>query len=228
MWRAEKEKSMKCVKTLGLAAMAAMALMAFVGVGSPSAAVLCKTAGTGTPTGTTCPAGWAVSVGSEVHMVSEEKPVTTSTFKTITCDESTLSFTVDNEGSETESVKGPVGTLTAAGNCNCTVAIVKSGSFEIHWISGTHNGTVTDGGLTETVQCSTIFGPVHCAYVTENDDVGTLTGSATTGSTATLDITFGVKREATTKEGALCDEEAIWHVKYKVTTPDVLNVTGHT
>ncbi len=217
---------MKYVKMLGLAAVAAAALMAFVGASSASATVLCKTEITASGN---CPTGWAVPTTEEIHAVSEtEKPTLTSTFKTITCDESTVGGKATTEGSATTTASGPVEALTFTTNCTCTVAVIQRGTLEIHAIGDTGNGTLTSNGATVTVQCSSIFGPVHCLYVTENDHMGTLTGSKTTGGTATMDITTEVKRETTTKEGTLCDEEAIWHAKYKVTTPDTLNIATAT
>ncbi len=213
---------MKLVKSLGLAAVAAAALMAFVGASSASATVLCKTK---VNAAGFCPKGWVMASGEEIHAVSElEKPTTTSTFKTITCDQSTFSGKVENPGSATNTVKGPIETFTVTGNCNCTVVIIQTGTFEVHAKDDKGDGTLTSNGLTKTVQCSSIFGPVHCLYVSENEDWGTLTGSTTTGGTATIDITAEVKPETTTKEGTLCSEEAIWHAKFSVTKPDTLDV----
>ncbi len=213
---------MKYVKMLGLAAIAAAALMAFVGASSASATVLCKTK---VNAAGFCPKGWVMAQGEEIHAVSEtENPTLTSTFKTVTCEESTVKGEVEVKGDAANTVKGPVLTLTFTKNCNCTVTVIKAGTLEVHAKDDKGNGTLTSNGATVTVQCSSIFGPVHCLYVTENDDMGTLTGSTTTGGTATMDITTEVKREETVKEGALCDEEAVWHAKYKVTTPDTLDV----
>ncbi len=215
---------MKCVKTLGPLAVASVGLMAFVGATSASATVLCKTEIN--PDGT-CPAGWAVGANEEIHAVSEtEKPTLTTNFKTLTCDESTMGWTPDSEGDATHTVKGPVSALTFTGSCTCTVVVLKSGTLELHAIGSTGNGTLTSNGIELTAQCSSLFGAVHCLYVTENDDLGTVTGSKATGGTATLDITFELKRAKTTKEGTFCDEEAIWHAKYKVTNRDTLNVSG--
>jgi hypothetical protein len=211
---------MKYVKMLGLAAVAAAALMAFVGASSASATVLCTTKVGNGP----CPAAWILPAGSELHAASEtEKPTLTSTFKTITCNESTVGGKTSNAGSASETVKGPVETLTFTGSCTCTVAVLKTGTLEIH-ASGGGNGTLTSNGAEVTVQCSSIFGPVHCIYVTENKDLGTLTGSSTTGGQATMDITTEVKRAKTTTEGTLCDEEAIWHAKYTITNHTTLDV----
>jgi hypothetical protein len=222
---------MKYVKILGLAAVAAAALMAFVGASTASATVLCKTEGikNGTQTtGTTCPSGWAFE--GEIHAVFEPtvalpKAKLTTAFKNIECEESTVTGKTTNEGSATETVDGKVEVLTF-GKCNCEVVVIKTGTLELHWIENSHNGTLTSNGAEVTAQCESVFGPVHCIYVTENTDLGTLTGSATTGGTATMDIeSANIPR---LKTDPLCAETAKWDAKYKVTTPDALNVTGHT
>ena len=101
---------MKYVKTLSLAAVAAAALMAFVGASTASATVLCKTPGTGSPTGTVCPAGEAYPKETEVHAVSEGNVVLTtgSEFTEITCKKGTVIGKAGDEGSATETVTGSV------------------------------------------------------------------------------------------------------------------------
>jgi hypothetical protein len=220
----QRRKHRKHLQTLGLAAVAAAALMAFVGGSTASASVLCKTKVASN--GGLCPAGWGYE--GEIHAVSEEPSITTASFKTVECQESTLRVQM-TEGTKTgtETPHGVLTELTATKNCNCTVVISKEhlGELELHAIGDTGNGTITLNGLTETVSCNTIFGTVHCNYLAENDDLGTLTGSSTTGGAPTMDITAEVGREPTS---GLCDEEAIWHIKYVVTTPSVLDVATRT
>ena len=214
---------MKYLKMLGLAAVAAAALMAFVGGSTASATVLCKTTPTKpqTPEGTTCPPNQAYPAGTKIHAVNEEHTVLTTEFLNVTCTESTVEGETENEGSATETVKGPITVLTFNG-CNCTVNVLKRGSLEVHWIEGTHNGTLKSSGAEVTVECSTIFGKVHCIYTTNATDLGTLTG----GKTATMDISSaGIPRVTTS---ALCDPTSNWDAKYNITTPDELYVAGHT
>jgi len=207
---------MKFLKVLGLAAVAAAALMAFVGAQTASATVLCKVQGTGATTGTTCPEGEAYSSGQEIHAVLDPgtKATLKTEFKTIECTESTVKGSTSAEVEET--LSGPEGTLTFGG-CNCTVTVLKAGTVSITWISGTHNATLKSNGSESTVSCSTIFGTVHCIYVTENTDLGTLTG----GNPATLDANAEIPRLATS---ALCSAKALWEAKYEVTTPKPLYV----
>lgn len=218
---------MKLVKMPGLAAVATAALMAFAGAGTASATVLCTTA----PISGVCPAGFAYT--GEIHAVSEEKPKLTTSFKNIECEESTVRERSEAEGDATHTVGGLVEVLTFTGKCNCTVAVLQQGVWELHAIAGNTNGTLTSSGVEMTTQCSTIFGTMHCIYYTEHDDLGTLTSSGATGGTATIDTTVETRRLFTEEEEneintALCEEEAIWHVKYKVTTPDTLYVANST
>jgi len=207
---------MKYVKMLGLAAVAAAALMAFVGASSASASVLCKTAPNAEGK---CAAGWGFS--GEIHATTTEKPKLTSTFKTVECDESTVKGNAtEGTGSPTETPNGAA-TLSFTGHCNCTVVVASGGTLEIHAIGDTGNGTVTSNGATVTIQCSTIFGAVHCNYVTNNKDIGTLVG----GTPATMNITIKIEEEATS---SLCDAEATWHGNYSVTTPTGLWVATST
>jgi hypothetical protein len=214
---------MKYVKMLVLAVAAAAALAAFIGGSMASATVLCSEPGTGSPTGTTCPANKAYVTGTEIHAILDPgtKSVTTTSFLNIECTSSTLAGKTGGEGSATETVSITLETVTFGG-CNCPVTILEKGTLEIHWIEGSHNGTVTSTGLEETVNCSTIFGTVHCIVRTGATDLGTLTG----GNPATLDITSAdIPRTST---NALCDETYNWDAKYEITTPRPLFVSGHT
>ena len=224
---------MKYVKMLGLAAVAAAALMAIVGSSTASATVLCAaepTNGNPATKGTVCPTNFAYIAGTEIHAVLD--PGTgpaklTTAFKNIECEESTVSGSTENEGSAAETVKGKVATLTF-GKCNCEVKVLeeggkqKAGTLEVHWIPDTFNGTLTSNGAEVTANCSTIFGTVHCIYVTENTDLGTLTG----GNPATMDIeSANIPRLSTS---GLCAETAKWDAKYEVTSPKPLYVADHT
>jgi hypothetical protein len=209
---------MKYVKMLGLAAVAAAALMAFVGASTASATVLCKSAG-----GTTCPAGEAYGANTTIHAVNTGTVKLDTSFKTIECTGSTVQGETENEGSATETVKGKTGgTLTFTG-CNCTVTVLNAGTLEIHWIEGGSNGTVTSSGSETTTSCKTIFGTVHCIYVTNGTHVGTLTG----GNPATLSASATIPVDAEHSNG-LCPQESKWTANYEVTSPTPLFVTGHT
>jgi hypothetical protein len=221
---------MKYVKMLSLAAVAAAALMAFVGASTASATVLCKTPGTGTPTGTTCPANQAYPAGTEIHAVSEGNLVLTtgSEFTEITCKKSTIKGLTSNEGSATETVKvtGSASTITweecSTPNGGCTVTTVKPGTLEVHWIEGTHNGTLTSTGAEITSNCASIFGNIHCIYQAANEDLGTVTG----GAPATADFESTPVNIVSTS--GLCPSGPKWDAKYQITSPNPLYVAGHT
>jgi hypothetical protein len=210
---------MKYVKMLGLAAVAAAALMAFAGASSASASVLCKTK---VNANGNCPAGWGYS--GEIHAVTEEPSVLTGT-TSMECKESTISGNLtEGTATSTETPNGAV-TVFSIGTCNCEMIMVKTGTLELHAIKDTGNGTLTSNGTELTINCSTIFGKVHCIYITSNTDLGELTGSTTTGATPTIDITAEIPQAVTS---SLCSERTVWHAKYKVTTPDTLDVATAT
>jgi hypothetical protein len=223
-----RRKLMKYVKMLGFAAIATAALMAFAGASTASATVLCKTPGTGSPTGANCPAGQTYGAGAEIHMVSEGDIVFTtgSSFTEMTCKESTITAKTTNEGSTTETVTASIEaknfTWAACSTPNgfCTTTTVTGGTLEIHWIEGTHNGTVTDNGLVITSSCATNFGTIHCIYEPANEDIGTLTG----GGTATADFENTPINIVATS--GLCPEAPKLDAKYEITTPKPLYVTG--
>jgi len=219
---------MKYVKMLGLAAIAAAALMAFVGASSASATVLCTVEGTGTPTGTTCPANEAYKAETEIHAVNKGV-VKLDGALVIECNKSTIKGNTTSEGSATETVGGPITTLTFE-ECTCEVKVLKAGSLEVHWINpvdeggketGSHNGTLTSSGAEVTVLCKTIFGNVHCIFTTNATDIGTLTGGNPAIATANAILTQA-------KTDSLCPSEPRWTATYEVTTPKPLFVAGHT
>jgi len=212
---------MKYIKMFGLVAVAAVALMAFVGASSASATVFCKTTGTGTPTGTTCPANQAYPAGTTTHEVSEGAVHLTTEFQNIECKKSIIEVEIEKEGGATETLKGPVKKLTFE-ECNCTVTVLKGGTQEFHWISGTHSGTITSSGGEVTATCNTIFGTEHCIYTTENTDVGDVTG----GEEAAVDIEGNEVIRLPTS--GLCAGQGNWHGHYKVESPKPLYIAAHT
>ena len=220
---------MRCLKTLALAALATAALMAFGGASSASATVPCKTNVVGSPTGTTCPANQAYPAGTEIHLVSEGNVVLTtgSEFTELTCKKSTIIAKSNNEGSATETVKASIEAKNFTwGECStptgpCTYTTVKGGTLEIHWIEGTHNGTLTSNGLEFTSSCNSIFGSIHCIYEPATEHIGTITG----GNPATTDIESTPINIIST--GGLCPSGSILDVKYEVTSPKPLYVAGH-
>jgi hypothetical protein len=150
-------------------------------------------------------------------------------FGTVTCTTGVTKGT-PNAQSDAATVTGPISTLTfgaprgtneeesSCENGAATINVLKRGSLEIHVIGTGPNGTLTSSGAEVTV---TKFG-IHCIYSTSSTDLGTLTGSTTTGKTATMDINAKLNRVATSP---FCAEHATWEGSYQVTTPDFLNVS---
>lgn len=198
---------MKYLKTLGLAAVAAAALMATVGVGTASATTLEDNLGK-------LPEKSII----KAHLESGTKWKLTTTFKTVECTESELTAATTNETGG-EVFANASWTLNG---CNCEVKVLSSGTVSTAWINGTSNGTFVSSGFEFTTTCNTIAGNIHCLYRTKSTPLGTLTGSKSTGATATIDINEAeIPREPTMMQ---CTEKAKWDGNYLVENPDTLNV----
>jgi len=217
---------MNYVKTFGLVVIAAAAMLAFIGSSSASASIVCKTTPTtgGSTTGTTCPSGWAYSAGTEMHAIGISTFKIHTVYKTIECTSSTMSGKTGGEGSATETVGSGIETLTFAG-CNCEVKVLKNGTQEFHWVSDTFNATVTGNGQELTTTCSTIFGNVHCIYVTNNTELGSVTGSPVHTGGAIIHWHFSLGRNPTS---GLCAEEATVTGTYELTTATPMWFAAHT
>jgi hypothetical protein len=98
---------------------------------------------------------------------------------------------------------------------------LKPGTFEIHWITESTNGTVTSSGTEVTTICKVLGIPIHCTYVTSNTDLGTLTG----GSPAKLSISNAEIPVDVENSDGICPEEAKWTATYEVASPESLFVT---
>ena len=202
---------MKYVKMLGLAAVAAAALTAFVGAGTASATVLCKE---GITTGCAS-AGKAYPAGTTVEASLEgSAELVAGGFIEDTCTGSTIKGTTSTAGSSTTTVSGNATSLTWS-NCTFPTTTTKLGSLEIHWISGTDNGTLTASGFEVTIH--QLFG--DCVYSSgANNDLGTVKG----GNPATIAIKTSV-----TGGGAFgCPSTATWTAAYTVTAPKPLFVSS--
>jgi hypothetical protein len=198
------ENTMKYAKMFGLAALAA-ALMAFVAAGTASATELDNATG-------------MVTTGSTISAVNEGTVVLHPPIGDIECNKSLVSGKTTNTGGASETVKGNIESLTFE-NCNATVTVLKKGTLEIH-SSGSNNGTLTSSGTEVTVN----YLGFHCIFSTSSTDIGTLTGSKTTGKTATFDISATIPRTGGTS-GFFCGSTAQWTGSYEITNPDTLNVT---
>jgi hypothetical protein len=124
---------MKHLKILGLVAVAVVALLAFLGAGSASATVLCKTAVN------PCPEGERYGTGSLL--------VATSTHVTFyeanKCTESTLSGKTTSNGGSGIPVPLAIEKLSFS-TCTVNTLVTTLGEMKIEWITGTNNGTIKD------------------------------------------------------------------------------------
>lgn len=203
---------MKYLKMLGLAVVAAMALMAFLGAGSASATVLCKT-----PLTSGCAeSGWAYPVGTEVDLSLTGSTVTEATGGTVvdTCQEGTLGGETTNIGGSSETVDWNVSSMWSNSCTRPTFPLV-NGSLEVHWISGTDNGTLV--GRNTEVTKSTIFGT--CTYGTA--PTGTHFGTIVGGNPATVSVSsvFPLLKGA-----AACPQDVRWTGSYTITSPQPLYI----
>ncbi len=194
---------MKYLKLMGLAAIAAAALMAFAGTAS---ATLLTGAG-------------GATLGSGTKIVSENEGTVTldPPFGAIECNESKVDGSTTNAGGTGVAVTGSISTLTF-NKCNATVTVLNKGTLSITG-TGSNNGTLSSTGAEVTVE----FIGTHCIFKTNGTSLGTVTGSGTTGATATLDISATIPRTGG-RSGAFCGSTAAWTGAYVVTEPDTLNI----
>jgi len=98
-----RERDMKPLKGLGLAAMAAAVLFALASASTASATVLCKN----NASTAICIIG-TYGAGTEIktNLVSGSKATLATAFKTVECSKSTISGKVENAGSSSSTVSG--------------------------------------------------------------------------------------------------------------------------
>jgi hypothetical protein len=201
---------MKHLKTLGVFAMAAMALL--VVASSASATVLYSSG-----------AVYTGPITATLESGTSALLTTTGGTTLDTCTFAAVGGNVEEDGA-TKTAAGNINELiwgTQTTPCSEPTTTTSLGRLEIHWISGTTNGTVTAVKAketpTEVTVNTTIFG-ANCVYTTgEALDLGTLIGS--TSSNATIAINTVVK---STNE-FICPDSR-WQASYKVTTPGNLYV----
>jgi hypothetical protein len=205
---------MKYLKIFSLAAVAAMALTGFVG--SASATVLKK--------GTTTMAvneeiKASLATGTSSTLTTDPpsgEPITLNT-----CTSSSMTAKITSAGSAATTVVGKVeaANLTWSGCVSGQVNTLEGGELEIHWISGTTNGTLTAKKFKVTV--NTILGP--CTYTAGGGiHMGNLSG--VTSGNATMHINATIPRLSPDPDTGTCPTTAIWTGTYSVTSPSGLNV----
>ncbi len=194
---------MKYLKLVGLVTVSVVALMAF--------------AGTASATTLTGAGGATLGSGTTFHETNLGTIVWIPPFGLISCGASTKHWTTTNAGGSGVAVSGSIGALSFS-ECNATVTVLNNGTLSITG-TGSNNGTLRGTGTEVTVE----FVGTHCIFKTNNTTLGTVTGSSTTGRTATLDISATVPRTGG-RSGAFCGSTAKWEGSYTVLSPDTLNV----
>jgi hypothetical protein len=165
----------------------------------------------------TSPEGTQVPAGTAIRAESEGTTSLTGSL-TVTCQESTIEGEITNAGGATSTVGGSISSLTFGECGEDTVTAVGLGSLELHSL-GEDTGTLTSTGTEITVLTHRPFvGTVHCIYKTNETDLGTLTGSSTTGATATLDIGPVSIPRVTTSFG--CGTHSTWEGSYSISGSD--------
>lgn len=214
---------MKYIKILSLAAISTLTVVAFMGAGTASATVLCKT--TPSVVGLTiCPKGWDYEKGTEI--TASLAPKTTIKFTTTTgtllseCKGAAIEGVTMNTGSATETVNVEV---TNEGlrwfECSTITETVLGGKFIIHHISESDEvGTLTDEGFGVTLNVA----GATCTYgAGAGADVGKLTG----GENPKIDISVVW---AKTAGSFLCQADVRWSAEYIVETPKPIWIGEHT
>jgi hypothetical protein len=208
---------MKYVKMLGLLAVAAGAFMALAG--SASATQITCTEPLGTPKVCTP----TLKAETETFEGKPHARLTGPLNIKIEC-ESNVETTLTTHGGGI-TARGKINALSFFGCTNgYTVTVLSNGGpepfgvLELHSLGG-GKATVTSGNTTVTVHTPLGF---NCGYTTGGTDIGTFTGSATTGGTPTLDIRNALIPR--TEHSGLCGGSGTWNGNYIVTNHHWLNV----
>lgn len=199
---------MKLLKVTSAVIATLAALMALAFVGSASATTL---TGSG---GSTLGSGTSIGGGSEGATILHP-PI-----GDIKCEQSSFESSVVRAGGSTETAETAVSTFSF-NFCNAEVDVLDPGFLEFHTqeSSANNNATVTSWALEVTVT----FAGFHCMFTTNQTQIGTLTGSANTGSWSTIDIAATIPRTGG-RSGAFCGSTAAWTGSYVLFSPSVLNV----
>jgi hypothetical protein len=156
----------------------------------------------------TSPDYLSVDMPGAVHAVTEEPSSFHLEGTTIECG-STLESVVEAEGSVI-TAGGPIKSLTFS-KCTGTweVSATEPGTLDMHPVGGGPDGTLTLSGTTLKLRISTLI----CSYKATSVDLGTFTGSSTTGGTARLDTDGLLEFHS----GAVfCPKQAGWTAGYPV------------
>lgn len=200
---------MRYLKIVGLAATVAV-LMSLLGMGGSGASA------------TVLDCGEAIcSTGTLIQAENDGKLILHPPIGDLECSSSKIEAVLSNAGSSTATAVANISALTLS-ECNSTFTLLSKGTLEFHTreAGSTNNGRLTSSGT----ELTTEFAGFHCIFKTSNTTFGTLTGSATTGGNATLDIEAVLPRTGG-RSGSFCGSTAQWTGSYRFTSPTPLNVT---
>lgn len=190
--------------------------MSFSKIAGLLAAAICIAAGlTGSASATSVTAPGGTVYTGAIAAESAGEVVLDNPIAAISCS-STIEVGTSQHGSGV-TWKGPATSISQTGCTNgWHVTVISAGSFEIHYISGSFNATVTSNGTTFE---ATRFG-ITCRYATTATDIGTITG----GLNSTLHLSAGIPFHS---GSGLCGSGATtWTGNYEVTTPTSLSFDG--
>jgi hypothetical protein len=212
---------MRHLKTVGAALVVAAISTAWLGAGSASATVLCKT------TANPCPAESKLLTGTKVETALPlgVESIVQSTDKEIIntwCQESAFNFTILNAGSATETVKATV-TKWSWGGCTNFRKLVtlKTGELEIHYREGTGTGTLRSKFMEITAE--SVLGN-DCVYGT-----GTGTDLGSTREPGALETKSQIEMSVALAQvggGGFCPPDIKILARYTINTPAPLYVAG--
>jgi hypothetical protein len=180
---------------------------------------LMASAAAGTASATTLTDGNKNIYGAEttLHAVSEGKLLLKTGIGNIEC-ALTLGAKTQNEGGAGNQIFISLETVTFS-ECGASFAVaLTKGELEIFGSTGS-NGDLWSRGLEFTVEKSGF----HCVYQTSSTKLGTITGSTTTGKTATVDLSASVPRTGG-RSGSFCGSTGTWTGGIEIKTPDTLNI----
>jgi hypothetical protein len=218
---------MKYAKMLGLAVVAAAALTAFAGAGTASAGtVLCST---NPATPGACPEANMYKTGQKIKATLKAGTIARlkAGFGNVECKRSEVAGKTSNTGSGTESVEGPIETLTF-GECNAVVTVEKNGRLVV--ASTTTAPSETMGGNLNAIgfKVKVEQAGVTCTYAGSITSKLMLYASGEAGTEENMALVKAEEAEVPLEPGSefLCGGAGKWKAEYTVTEPASLFVTS--
>jgi hypothetical protein len=219
---------MKYAKMLGLAVVAAAALTAFAGAGTASAGtVLCSTS---PATPAACPEANMYKTGQKIKATLKIGTIARlkAGFGNVECKESEVAGKTSNTGSGTETVEGPIETLTFTTCGTGKVTVEKPGKLVVASTttapSETMGGNLNAIGFKVKVEQS----GVTCVYAGNITSKLMLYASGEAGTEENMALVSAEEAEVPLEAGSefLCGGAGKWKAEYTVSEPAPLFVTS--